>query len=268
MRPIPLVLKKLLVEFFPEGGDLVAGLENRVYFEVRTPLDRPADLKGHLLEDGKPLGVELQTLTDAKDAGVNQGMGAFTFTPKPGKKYEVAVDAPVGIAQHFALPAVKDDGVVLTVLRSVVGADKPIAVRVQSTPPRSLVVARYCRGQLLDTVHLQKGKTEAELKPASGAGGVCRITVFEELDVAGEGHRDVKPVAERLIYRDPAEKLDLALHTDKKSYLPGDKVHLTIDAVTESDHPAPALVMLGVVDQRVVTLADEKTFLRCRRTSF
>ena len=31
---IPIVLKKLNVEFYPEGGDLVAGLPNRVYFQV------------------------------------------------------------------------------------------------------------------------------------------------------------------------------------------------------------------------------------------
>src|SRR5262249_44674456 len=30
VRPIPIVLKKLQVEFFPEGGDLVAGVLNRV----------------------------------------------------------------------------------------------------------------------------------------------------------------------------------------------------------------------------------------------
>src|SRR5207244_3852575 len=46
VKPLPIVLKKLKVEFFPEGGDLVAGLPNRVYFQVRTPLGKPADLKG------------------------------------------------------------------------------------------------------------------------------------------------------------------------------------------------------------------------------
>src|SRR5260370_41460498 len=43
-KPIPVVLKKLFVEFYPEGGDLIAGLPNRVYFQARTPLDKPAEL--------------------------------------------------------------------------------------------------------------------------------------------------------------------------------------------------------------------------------
>ena len=52
--------ENLQVDFFPEGGDLIAGLPNRVYFTARTMLDRPADLKGVLLEDGKPLSVPWQ----------------------------------------------------------------------------------------------------------------------------------------------------------------------------------------------------------------
>ena len=40
VRPIPIVLNKLQVEFFPEGGDLVAGVVNRVYFQALTPLGK------------------------------------------------------------------------------------------------------------------------------------------------------------------------------------------------------------------------------------
>jgi hypothetical protein len=45
VRPVPIVLKKLFVEFFPEGGDLVAGVPNRVYFSARTTLGKPAELQ-------------------------------------------------------------------------------------------------------------------------------------------------------------------------------------------------------------------------------
>src|SRR5262249_19158419 len=42
-KPIPIALKKLDIEFFPEGGDLVAGAPNRVYFQARTTLGKAAD---------------------------------------------------------------------------------------------------------------------------------------------------------------------------------------------------------------------------------
>src|SRR5262249_29408063 len=57
VRPIPVVLKKLNLEFFPEGGDLVAGVPNRVYFQARTTLDKPAELQGQIVDAaGKAVG--------------------------------------------------------------------------------------------------------------------------------------------------------------------------------------------------------------------
>ena len=53
VRPVPVVVKKLDVAFFPEGGDLVAGLPNRVYFQARTPLGKPADLHGRIVSAGQ-----------------------------------------------------------------------------------------------------------------------------------------------------------------------------------------------------------------------
>ena len=209
-RTIPLVLKKLQVEFFPEGGDLVAGLPNRVYFQVRTPLGKPADLRGRLLRDGKPLDVTLETLTDAREPGVNQGMGRFEFTPQPGGVYAVQVESPAGVTDRFTLPTVKADGVVLSVPDGVLAAGKPIHVQVRWTKPRALMVGAYCRGRLLDSALLARGQTEAVLTPASGDGGVCRITVFE-VPPANANVRILTPVAERLIYRQPTEQLRIAL---------------------------------------------------------
>ncbi len=257
-RTIPIVLKKLQLEFFPEGGDLVAGLPNRVYFQVRTTLGKPADLRGRLLEDGKPLDVAVATLTDDKEPGVNQGMGQFEFTPKAGSRYALKVDSPIGITDDYVLPGVRPDGVILTAPDGLVAAGQPIRVTVRSTKPQNLMVGAYCRGRLLDSVHLEKGQTEAVLNPTSGDGGVCRVTVFEE-SPANANRRELKPVAERLIYRQPVERLKVALRTDRDSYVPGQSVKMSVEALDEKDHPAAVVVMLAVVDKSVLAMADEKT---------
>ena len=127
------------------------------------------------------------------------------------------------------------------------------------------MVGLYCRGRLLQSVRLKKGETEAVLNPEAGAGGVCRVTVFEETTgPAGSRERpqtrELKPVAERLIYRRPAEQLTVHLHPDRSSYVPGQRATLAVDAENEKGEPAPAVVMLAVVDKSVLTLADEKTY--------
>lgn len=256
-RTIPIVLNKLDVEFFPEGGDLIAGLSNRVYFSARTPLGKPAQVSATLLEDGKPLPGGITTLSDDEQPGINQGNGSFSFTPRPKRKYALRIDSPAGIDKTFDLPQTLEDGVVLS-SPGVFEANECVRVNVTSTRPRTLFVGVYCRGRLLDAVRLDRGQTEAVLKPSSGVGGVCRVTVFEEQPGRGE-QRDLRPLAERLVYRHPHERLDLALTADKRSYVPGQRVNLSVLAVNEREKLTPAVVMLAVVDKSVVTMADQKT---------
>jgi hypothetical protein len=82
-KPIPIVARRLQLEFYPEGGDLIAGATNRVYFQARTPLGKPADLKARVVDDkGKVVRDGVFTLTDPDLPGVNQGQGLFDFTPR------------------------------------------------------------------------------------------------------------------------------------------------------------------------------------------
>lgn len=271
VRPIPIVLKKLDIEFCPEGGDLVSGLRNRVYFQVRSTLGKPADLRGRLLEDGKPLDVTVETLASEKAPELNQGMGRFEFTPKAGHKFELKVESPIGVSQTYEMPKIKQDGIVLSVPAGVVKAEEKIPVTVRSTSKRSLMVGAYCRGRLLDSIELNAGdfaenEAHAMLRPSTGAGGVCRVTVFEILP-QGTSRRALMPVAERLIYRQPAERVQIALKPDQKTYVPRQNVRLGMETTTEKSKAAPTVVLLRVVDKSVVTLADDKT-LRKMPTHF
>ncbi len=264
VRTIPIVLKKLSVEFFPEGGYLVADLPNRVYFQVRTPLGKPAELKGKLLENGKATGVAVETAHDDKEPGVNQGLGRFEFTPKAGHKYEVQVEQPQGVTGPFVLPPLEADVVVLSVPKGVLGPNEPIAVTIHSKRSRSLLVGAYCRGRLLDSatldpIHFDKTTAKAVLRPAGGEGGVCRVTVFEVVQ-ARANRRVLQPVAERLIYRQPAERVDLKIEPDRPSYVPRQSAKVGLKAANEKGEPVPAVLMVAVVDKSVLTLADEKTY--------
>jgi hypothetical protein len=258
VRPIPIVLKKLFVDFYPEGGDLVAGVPNRVYFQARTTLNKPAEVQGRLVDQAGRMVASVHTLTDDMELGVNQGMGRFDFTPEAGQTYEVKIDVPIGIEGRYPLPAVKADGVVLAVPDGVV-TDKIDVVLHSGRKTRRLLVGAYCRGRVLQhtgTFAAPGEPAHVTLTPAEGVGGVYRITVFEE----HRGYRPrLVPVAERLIYRRPAQRLDLDITTDRKTYSPGGAVTATVSAVSETKQQAPAVVLFSVVDQGLLKLADEKT---------
>ncbi|MSR30962.1 MAG: hypothetical protein EXR99_05590 [Gemmataceae bacterium] len=257
-KPVPIVINKLDIEFFPEGGDLVAGLNNRVYFQARTPLGKAADMEGRLLVDGQPAGISLKTLTDDIEPGINQGMGNFSFTAKPDSQYEVEVTSPASIQGKFKLPQVKKSGTVLTIQDEVIRPGKTVRGEVQTTTKSRLLVGLYCRGRLLDSTTLEEGRKDFELKPVDPIGGICRITVFEE-KVTDPNTRDLVPCAERLCYRVPLEALRLRMTADKTAYVPGQKTKVIIETLDEKSTLTPAVLLIGVVDRTVVTMADEKT---------
>lgn len=95
------------IQFFPEGGDLVAGVMNRVAFKANDQYGRPVKIKGRLT-DSK--GTLIESFSTAHD-----GMGSFSFVPQPAMNYTVKwVDEKK--AEHSSLlPLIKTSGISMQV---------------------------------------------------------------------------------------------------------------------------------------------------------
>jgi hypothetical protein len=257
VRRVPLATAKLKLEFFPEGGDLVEGVPCRVYFRAETAFGTPADVQG-IVTDGTRTVAELKTLTDADHPGANQGLGVFTFTPEAGKRYAVKLLRPAGPARpDIPLPAAKPDGVVLAVSNGVLDANQPVALTVTSTTRRTLLVGAYTRGVAVGhrRVTAEPGRpTPVSIPvPAVAVGGVTRVTVFDQTTGGAV------PVAERLVFRRPAEGLNLRIDAGDRPYTPGDRVTVDITATDETGKPAAAILWVAVVNGSVLTVADDRT---------
>jgi hypothetical protein len=265
-KPIPILLKKVFVDFFPESGELVAGVPNRVYFQARTSLDRPAQIRGRLLNSKGVEVAQVETLHDDKEPGANQGLGVFRFAPEAGEKYELKVDSPTGIDATIPLLSdriqIRTDAVAMSIPNGVTGSGQPLQIELHSTRrARKLLVGAYCRGVLLDhqRVQVEPGKPAVvELKLPEHVGGVVRVTAFEE---QGENGRRsfLIPRAERLAYHRSNARVHFTVQPDRKRYSPGDKVQVSITATNEKGEPVRAIGLVSVVDQTIVTMADEKT---------
>ncbi len=214
---------------------------------------------GVIVDEKRQEVVRIQTVTDDKEPGINQGLGSFTFTPKLGKRYSLRVDSPIGIDRPMPLPAAKNGGVTLNIPQGVVDSDINVMLH-NVGQPRELLVGAYCRGRML---HVVKCKAEANkavqvtLKPEAQVGGVLRITVFEKVGAAEQPV--YRPLAERLIYRKNARKVDVAIASDRPTYQPGEAVQLRLQAFNEKRDFVPAVAMVAVVDTSVLKLRDEKT---------
>jgi hypothetical protein len=95
------------VQFFPEGGDIVAGVKNRIAFKANDQYGRPIKIKGKLVDDK---GVTIQNFSSIHD-----GMGTISFTPQRGSVYSVKWTDEKNIEHTNNLPQPKPSGITMQV---------------------------------------------------------------------------------------------------------------------------------------------------------
>ena len=241
-KRIPIVMTTMQLQMFPEGGDLVDGLPGRVYFQAKNSLGKPADIEAKIVDDRGQVVGEL--------ASIHDGLGRFDLQPAADRIYHVEITRPAGIAQKFDVPSAKPAG---CVLRSV--ADQaPDVMRVAATctTSRELRVEAVLRETRLagGAVTVTGGTpTLLELPIDAAAQGAVRVTVFSAKQ---------EPLAERLVYHGRGHDLKITLTADKKTYAPRDPVTLKLHATDASGRPVKASVGVAVVDDTVLSFADDK----------
>lgn len=287
VRAVPVAGKQVVVEFFPEGGQLVAGVPCRVYVRAATPAGTPVDIRG-VITDGRRELARVETQRDPRTPGVNRGLASFTFTPELGRYFWLKLEEPQGVSspllpmiwqrqgspalaaltgttaamanlRGYLLPTPQIEGVVLTVQQSVVQVGEPLRVRLYAVgkPQRRLVVGAYIRGQLVDiqTVTVTSEQWH-ELRllndPQQTLGGVVRLTVYEDLSQE-DPEKDLQPLAERLVFRQGGQLLQLQAHLEGSPALGAAgsatvPTELTVTAKDERGQPVPAVLYAAVVN--------------------
>jgi hypothetical protein len=264
-KTIPILLQTVDLNIYPEGGDLVAGLSNRVYFEAFTPARMPADLAGIVVDS---LGREVASIRSE-----HEGRGRFTFTPVAGDEYRLKITEPAGIRTTFPLPAVKPNGVVITSLGDV--STNRVGLRIASTIEQSMIVTLRKRERELDRkeVQLAGGKpTQVELD-CGDATGVLVTTVWGHVGESlrskirrGEDSQQSAslrvaatwPLAERLVFAKPPHEVLVNISADRPRYVPGGKATLSLTTTDESGAPTSAVVGLTVTDDSVLEMIDRR----------
>lgn len=248
-KRIPIILNKVQLAFFPEGGKLVQGLETRLYFEAKTMIGKPADIDGRIIDDLGNTVADLSTY--------HFGLGRVAFTPSTGRTYQVEVTKPVGVTEKFPLPVAQEQGCVLNSIDDDNSEVPEIRVAVRCTAPRRVAVVASLRERMIDAagVEVEAGKPayiylKSDDDALNRARGVARITLFNE---------QLEPLAERLVFRNRDRGLKVELKTDQERFMPREQVALTVRTTDDAGRPVPAEVALSVVDDTVISFADDKT---------
>jgi len=241
VKPFPVPTGTVLVAAYPEGGELIAGVENGLYLECTDSLGRPIDTTGEILDGVGRRVVAFRT--------THQGRVRTAFVPERDTAYKVRV---AGQAETTDLPATKAKGIALRLIGDDIEAGAPMRMAVAGRGDGPWMLGVFCRGVLVGqtTLRAEAGelRTVSEVPLPETASGVLRATVFD---------RKLQPVAERLIRRHAQTSLAIDLITEDEVLSPGDRQTIKIKTRDETGEYTSAVVGLSCTDLAAAQQATE-----------
>lgn len=214
--------KALSVRFFPEGGHLVAGIANRVGFEVVAADSGAVNASGILHNGDKDLPIR----------ALHNGIGSFMLTPSAGRDYvaltykdkDYEFDLPKADTAAVALSVNSAGGSVHVVLHD--GRDSQLASK------DSLAVFFFSHGVPVAYQRASFGEGSKSVRIGIDMSllppGICRVAVLESSG---------KVVADRFFFVYPRDTILLRAHADSMIYEPFGKITCKIKAVGSDNSP-------------------------------
>lgn len=246
-QEVPVVPERWHAEFFPEGGPLAAGVPNRVYARITSPAGIGLPTATLADGEGQLIVPEIKLTLDAQQKPPRY-TALFQFTPKADQTYHLRLLAGKQLVHTQELPRAAAAGVALTVANPVADEQTPLVGTVYAAPKeQTLLAVATCRGELVAQRTFVAGPAGAELNltPAKGTCGVVRLTIYEASAAR------LIPRAERLLYRVPAQHLNLTYQLRQR---PQKEQQLGITVRTEAGQPATGWGLALVVEENAAPL--------------
>jgi len=202
------------IQFFPEGGNLVSGVQSRVGFRVVGRDGKGKSCTGVILDQ---LGQQVAHFQSLKF-----GLGQFYFTPQANVQYHAEIKVDNDSTIKAPLPAIRDHGYTLTLkdtLQDQVSvqvtadegtADEAITLFVNTRQAQKMVVTEHSTGH----------RAVFMVSRAALGEGISHFTIFDGAD---------RPLCERLYFKLP-EKLNLQVSADKSEYNQREKITVNLSS--------------------------------------
>lgn len=208
--------KKVNIDFYPEGGNLVDGLNSQVAFKATDENGLEIDVTGAVVND--------KNETVSEFSSIHNGMGIFSYTPN-GAKNKVQISYS-GNTYRFDLPKSLPNGYTMQV--NALSANHLILEVEKSSqiPSETLGLSIMCRGRMMyfATIRPDSSVVMLSIPKNKLPAGVNQITLF---DAKGEIH------AERLVFIPPTQTdtSTIQAKSNKKSYKFQQRVNIDLKSI-------------------------------------
>jgi len=224
------------IRFFPEGGDLVTGLQNYVAFKATDPQGRSREVKG-VIKDSKGL-----VITEFESQKF--GMGYFILKPEENESYQAILTLDDG-EYSFEIPDAQIRGYGLHINKSGKNIYLWVRNNQHAKMDGSFVIGQF-RGFPFITIHAKKGQEflYSVLSSQEIPSGIIHFTFFDSLGI---------PRCERLVYTEnEKETIDFRIGSDREIYKRRDKASFDIHIEDLSGNPVLTNLSLSVVNDSII----------------
>lgn len=242
IMPVKFNAQEIDFQFFPEGGQIVEGMDNKVAFKATDKVGNGVDVTGVVVSDKEDTVMVF--------GSEHLGMGVFNFRAVPGETYSAKIKYRNIFEKEVAFPAIEKEGFIMGVeavadknlIRMYVGHNEKKTkgsgdiVVVGQSQGRICYVARTPAHNRAMSVKIPKDKFPE---------GVAQFTAFDETG---------RPRCERLVYIYKEDYVNVSITSDKKSYQPREEVKLEIEAKDMDGQPVVGNFSVVVSDGKQVLI--------------
>jgi hypothetical protein len=218
------------IDLFPEGGNLVQGLQNRIAFKAADTNGKGVDVTGMVLSD---LG---DTVAIVKSQHL--GMGYFNLKPLPNRNYFFVQSKSL---TRTALPQALKNGYAMMVDNLNKNAVKIYVSHNFESADKSILIAHQ-RGRVIYAAQTGSEKNSVGFvipKSALNEDGIIHLTLFDS---------NGKPQCERLIYRNTNHPISVNITTSPITHKKREKVQVDVSVTDYENKPVKGNFSVTITD--------------------
>lgn len=234
------------IQFFPEGGELLTGVETKVAFKAIANNGLGIKVKGIIIDnDGKEI---------TRFQSAHLGMGFFYLKPEEGKSYSAKLNFGDGSGNTVNLPKANRNGIVLSADND--SPDSAI-IHVLSAPEyfkahqnEDITLLIYAGGTgLMAKAKLDSGYLDFAIDKRPLHSGLMRVTLFSS---------HAEPLSERLLFIKKQDQINLEVKSTKPQYAKREKVEVFLNASAQDKSPVMGDFSVSVVNEDFIKSDENK----------
>ncbi len=226
------------VQFFPEGGALLADATQIVAFKALAEDGLSIEVKGEIFDSKDQAVVSIESL--------HKGMGVAVLHVEPGDSYYAVMTSSEGLERRFALPKVEDQGVTIVARKSA----ERLYFQIKALPESLLDGAHYIvhsRGRVVAASTVDENLTSA----------LSMSELFDGINVISVVSASGDILSERLMFKRPEELPTADFKSDKDNFGSREKVKVSVELSDSFGGVADGQFGVSVTDESSVRFNEE-----------